>query len=89
MTVEPILAISMFFIYILAKRVSPRYAIVSVLIFGFVFLVLKSQIYFTGFELKLAAPVFTEPAFSLNATLSIALPLFLITIHAKAFDTSK
>ncbi|MBL3519026.1 benzoate/H(+) symporter BenE family transporter [Aliarcobacter lanthieri] len=80
MTINPILAISMFFVYILAKRVSPRYAIVSVLVFGFIFLLLQSQIDFTGFELKLAAPVFTEPAFSLNATLSIALPLFLITL---------
>ncbi|MFV7790170.1 benzoate/H(+) symporter BenE family transporter [Aliarcobacter lanthieri] len=80
MTINPILSISMFFVYILAKRVSPRYAIVSVLVFGFIFLLLQSQIDFTGFELKLAAPVFTEPAFSLNATLSIALPLFLITL---------
>ncbi|QKF59584.1 benzoate/H(+) symporter BenE family transporter [Aliarcobacter lanthieri] len=80
MTINPILAISMFFVYILAKRVSPRYAIVSVLVFGFIFLLLQSQIDFAGFELKLAAPVFTEPAFSLNATLSIALPLFLITL---------
>ncbi|WP_418186506.1 benzoate/H(+) symporter BenE family transporter [Aliarcobacter lanthieri] len=80
MTINPILAISMFFVYILTKRVSPRYAIVSVLVFGFIFLLLQSQIDFTGFELKLAAPVFTEPAFSLNATLSIALPLFLITL---------
>lgn len=80
MTIDPILAISMFFVYILAKRVSPRYAIVSVLVFGFIFLLLQSQINFTGFELKLASPVFTEPTFSLNATLSIALPLFLITL---------
>lgn len=80
MTINPILAVSMFFVYILAKRFSARYAIVSVLVFGFVFLLLQSQIDFSGFELKLAAPVFTEPSFSLNATLSIALPLFLITL---------
>ncbi len=80
MTIDPLLAVSMFFVYILAKKFSARYAIVNVLIFGFIFLLLQSQIDFTNFELKLASPIFTEPAFSLNATLSVALPLFLITL---------
>ena len=80
MTIDPILAVSMFFVYILAKRFSARYAIVSVLVFGFIFLTIQSQINFSGLELKLAYPIFTEPTFSLNATLSIALPLFLITL---------
>lgn len=80
MTIDPLLAVSMFFVYLLAKKFSARYAIVNVLIFGFIFLLLQSQIDFTNFELKLASPIFTEPAFSLNATLSVALPLFLITL---------
>ncbi|QKF73056.1 benzoate:proton symporter BenE [Aliarcobacter faecis] len=80
MTIDPLLAVSMFFVYLLAKKFSARYAIVNVLIFGFIFLLLQSQIDFTNFELKLAFPIFTEPAFSLNATLSVALPLFLITL---------
>lgn len=80
MTIDPVLAISMFFVYLFAKRFSARYAIVSVLIFGFIFLLLQSQIDFSGVELTLASPIFTEPAFSVNATLSVALPLFLITL---------
>lgn len=80
MTINPILAISLFFIYLITKRFSPRYAIVSVLIFGFIFLLLQSQIDFSTIELKLAYPIFTEPTFSLNAILSVALPLFLITL---------
>ena len=80
MTIDPLLAISLFFVYLITKRFSSRYAIVSVLSFGFILLVLQSQINFSGFELKLASPIFTEPTFSLNATLSLALPLFLITL---------
>lgn len=80
MTINPILAISLFFIYLITKRFSPRYAIVSVLIFGFIFLLLQSQIDFSTIELKLAYPIFTEPTFSLNAILNVALPLFLITL---------
>jgi benzoate membrane transport protein len=80
MTVDPFLAISLFFVYLITKRFSARYAIVSVLVFGFVFLVLQSRIDFAGLELKLASPIFTAPEFSINSILSIALPLFLITL---------
>ncbi|MDN5064509.1 benzoate/H(+) symporter BenE family transporter [Aliarcobacter butzleri] len=80
MTIDPLLAISLFFVYLITKRFSSRYAIVSVLSFGFILLLLQSQINFSDFELKLASPIFTEPTFSLNATLSLALPLFLITL---------
>lgn len=80
MTIDPFLAISLFFVYLITKRFSARYAIVSVLVFGFIFLMLQSRIDFAGFELKLASPIFTEPEFSLNSILSIALPLFLITL---------
>ncbi len=80
MTISPIFAISLFFVYLFVKRLSPRYAVVCVLVFGFVFLLLQSQIDFSNLELKLAYPIFTEPTFSLNATLSIALPLFLVTL---------
>ncbi|HJE03925.1 Inner membrane protein YdcO [Aliarcobacter thereius] len=80
MSITPVLAISLFIIYLLTKRFSPRYAIVSVLVFGFIILTLQSQVNFAGFEFKLAYPLFTEPTFSMNATLSVALPLFLITL---------
>lgn len=80
MTIDPLLAISLFLIYLITKRFSARYAIVSVLLFGFIFLLLQSRINFSGFELKLASPIFTAPAFSINSALSIALPLFLITL---------
>lgn len=80
MTVDPLLAVSLFFIYLITKRFSARYAIVSVLVFGFIFLLLQSRIDFSGFALQLATPIFTAPAFSVNALLSVALPLFLITL---------
>ena len=80
MSIDPLLAITLFFIYLIAKRLSPRYAIVSVLIFGLIFLLLQSRINFSGLSLALATPVFTAPEFSLNALLSVAIPLFLITL---------
>ncbi len=79
-SVDPFLAIALFLIYLLAKRLSARYAVVSVLVFGFIFLLLQARIDFSGFALQLASPVFTAPEFSVNALLSVALPLFLITL---------
>ncbi|WP_336951241.1 benzoate/H(+) symporter BenE family transporter [Acinetobacter sp. AS167] len=80
MTIDPFLAISLFLIYLITKRFSARFSIISVLIFGFIFLLLQSRIDFSGFELKLASPIFTTPTFSINSILSLALPLFLITL---------
>ncbi|WP_423854588.1 benzoate/H(+) symporter BenE family transporter [Acinetobacter guillouiae] len=80
MTIDPFLAISLFLIYLITKRFSARFAIISVLVFGFIFLLLQSRIDFSGFELKLASPIFTTPTFSINSILSVALPLFLITL---------
>lgn len=79
-SIDPFLAIMLFLIYLLAKRISARYAVVSVLVFGFIFLLLQARIDFSGFALQLASPVFTAPEFSVNALLSVALPLFLITL---------
>ena len=41
---------------------------------------MQQRVDLSGLELRLAAPVFTRPEFSLNAMLSVALPLFLITL---------
>lgn len=78
--IDPLLVITLFCIYIIAKRLSARYAIVCVLGFGIIFLLLQSRIDFSTLSLTLAAPVFTAPVFSINALLSVALPLFLITL---------
>ncbi|MBZ4138351.1 benzoate/H(+) symporter BenE family transporter, partial [Escherichia fergusonii] len=40
----------------------------------------QDRVDLSGLKLEFAAPVFTMPAFSLNALLSVALPLFLITL---------
>lgn len=66
--------------YVVLKRVSARYAVIGILLIGLFLLLMQGRVDLSNLELKLAAPVFTMPEFSLNATLSIALPLFLITL---------
>jgi len=66
--------------YLVLKRFSARYAVVGILVLGLVFLLSQGRVDLTGLSLQLATPVFTRPEFSLNALLSVALPLFLITL---------
>ena len=80
MSVDPALAGLLIAAYVILKRVTARYAVVGILALGLAFLLLQQRVDLSGLELRLAAPVFTRPEFSLNAMLSVALPLFLITL---------
>lgn len=66
--------------YVLLKRFTARYAVVGILVIGLVFLLVQDRVDLSGLQLKLAMPIFTMPEFTLNATLSVAIPLFLITL---------
>jgi benzoate membrane transport protein len=80
LSVDPGLAGLLIAAYVLFKRVTARYAVVGILVLGLALLLAQGRIDLAGLEWRLAAPVFTAPAFSLNALLSVALPLFLITL---------
>mgnify|MGYP000862299150 CR=1 FL=1 len=79
-SVDPLLAGLLIVAYVALKRFSARYAVVGILVLGLAFLLVQGRVDLSGLQLQLAAPVFTMPVFSLNALLSVALPLFLITL---------
>jgi benzoate membrane transport protein len=79
-SLDPLLAGLLIIVYLVFKRFSGRYAVVGILLLGLAFLLLQARVDLSAVSLTLAAPVFTLPAFSLNALLSVALPLFLITL---------
>ncbi|MBB3121801.1 benzoate/H(+) symporter BenE family transporter [Pseudoduganella violacea] len=80
MSVDPLLAGLLIVAYVALKRFNARYAVPGILLLGLAFLLTQDRIDLSGLRLQFAAPVFTMPAFSLNALLSVALPLFLITL---------
>ena len=80
MSLDPLLVGVLIGAYILFKRLSARYAVVGILVLGLGFLLMQGRVDFTGLTLEFATPVFTRPEFSVNALLSVALPLFLITL---------
>lgn len=80
LSIDPALAGLLIFCYLLFKRFSARYAVVGILFIGLAYLIFQNRVDFSGLEFKMASPVFTTPAFSFNAFLSVALPMFLITL---------
>lgn len=66
--------------YVALKRFSDHYAVVGILVFGLAFLLKQGRVDRSGLKLEFPTPVFTLPEFSLNALLSVALPLVLITL---------
>ncbi|EYR77851.1 benzoate/H(+) symporter BenE family transporter [Shinella sp. 838] len=79
-SVDPLLVGLLILAYVVLKRFCARYAVVGILVLGLVFLLAQGRVELSGLALKFAAPVFTMPEFSLNALLSVALPMFLITL---------
>ena len=80
MSSDPLLVGFLIIVYVVLKRFTARYAVVGILMLGLAFLLIQDRIDVSGLSLRLAAPIFTMPVFSLNALLSVALPLFLITL---------
>ena len=80
MSLDPMLVGLLIVAYLVLKRLTARYAVVGILALGLAFLLAQGRVDLSGLELQLAAPIFTRPEFSLNALLSVALPLFLITL---------
>ncbi|WP_234265018.1 benzoate/H(+) symporter BenE family transporter [Hydrogenophaga sp. NFH-34] len=80
MSLDPWLAGLLILSYGAFKRVFARYAVVGILVLGLAFLLLQDRVDLQGLSLTLARPVFTMPVFSGQALLSVALPLFLITL---------
>ncbi len=77
------LVLTMFAVFLLGRRLWPRYAVPAVLLAGVVVAGLRGQLHFAGVHWQLASPVFTAPAFSLAATIGVALPLFVVTMASQ------
>ncbi|MDF2641065.1 MAG: benzoate transport protein [Pseudomonas sp.] len=77
------LVLGMFFTYLIVKRLSPRYAVLAALLVGVVLAGVLGLLDFNGFALELATPAWTTPSFSLAATISIGIPLFVVAMTSQ------
>ncbi len=69
--------------YLVGRRLWPRYAVPGVLVAGVAFAAFNGQLHLGGVHWGLTVPVFTAPEFSWRATVSLALPLFVVTMASQ------
>jgi benzoate membrane transport protein len=69
--------------YLLSRRFVPRYAVPLTLGVALGYAALNGQLAWSGVHFQLAMPVFTMPRFSWQAAVSVALPLFVVTMASQ------
>ena len=78
-----ILVVLMLVTYLLGKRFSPRYAVVLTLLIAIIYVALRAEYTPANITFSLATPVFVMPEFSWAAAISLALPLFIVTMASQ------
>jgi benzoate membrane transport protein len=76
----PAITFCMIGIYLLFRRLLPRYCLVILLIASLAMAVAFQGVRLTGVTFHLASPVFIRPEWTWEATLSLALPLVLVSV---------
>ena len=69
--------------YVLGKRIAPRYAVPLTLVIAIIFVALTRGFTGPAVDFSLTQPVFVAPVFTLAAAVSLALPLFVVTMASQ------
>ncbi|MBK6386891.1 MAG: benzoate/H(+) symporter BenE family transporter [Rhodoferax sp.] len=69
--------------YLLGRRLLPRYAVVVTLVIAIIYVAARAQLTGTDIGFSLAIPVFVAPEFHWGAIVSLALPLFVVTMASQ------
>lgn len=80
---ELILCGSMLLAWLVLKVIAPRYAVIAAMLVGIAIALVKGDIVTDGVNLSPVLPAFIAPHFSLAHSISIALPLFLVTMASQ------
>lgn len=76
----PLLVFCMLLVFLLAKRFSPRYAMVWVLLSGVLLSLILGKMNPVDVQFSLAVPQLIMPEWTWNSTLNLALPLILVSL---------
>jgi benzoate membrane transport protein len=77
------LVVLMLLSYLLMKRLSPRYAVPVTLFIAIIFIAFQAGLMPAKVDFGLAKPVFVMPEFTWSAMVSLALPLFIVTMASQ------
>jgi benzoate membrane transport protein len=77
------LVATMLAVYLVGRRAWPRYAVPAVLAAGIAVAAAQGQLHLDAVQWHAARPVFVMPRFSLEGVVSLALPLFVVTMASQ------
>ena len=69
--------------YLVARRMAARYAVVFTLMVGILWVLITGQMAWSMEPVRLAMPVFVAPQWSVSAIVSLAIPLFVVTMASQ------
>ena len=69
--------------YLVARRMAGRYAVVFTLVVGILWVLITGQMAWSMEPVRLAMPVFVAPQWSVSAIISLAIPLFVVTMASQ------
>lgn len=78
-----VMTAAMFGMYLMARQLRPRYAVIAALGTGIAIAGVQGLLQPEALRLSLAHPIFTAPQFSTAAIASIAIPLFIVTMASQ------
>ena len=74
---------AMFCLYLVMRRVSPRYTVIAALCLGALIAGVQGALQLDAVQLQWATPILITPKFSINGLMGIALPLFIVTMTSQ------
>ena len=80
---QPFLVLMMLISYLLARRLLPRYAVPVVLLTGITVAFFSGQLRAPHLAFELTSPVWVTPHFTWKALVSLAVPLFIVTMASQ------
>ena len=77
------LVLLMLVVYLVGRRFIPRYAVVATLLAGVAYAAFRSELAWSAVNFIFTMPVFVMPLFSMSAAISLAIPLFVVTMASQ------
>ena len=74
---------AMFAVYLLMRRLIPRYAVISAFVLGIAVAAMQGSLHLETVHLEFARPVWITPEISASTVIGVALPLFIVTMASQ------
>ena len=77
------LVLLMLTVYLVGRRFMPRYAVVVTLLAGIGYAAVRGELAWSAVSFTFTMPVFVMPQFTFSAVVSLAIPLFVVTMASQ------